>query len=134
MDMVLKCLTEKYATFSGRARRKEFWLYFLACLIVYLILLGIDVSAGSFDGAIPTLTGFLSLALLLTSLGVTARRSHDTNRTGRWILIPFVGHIVLLVFCYLKGTAVENRFGEEPCVLRRALTLCRAHTSSEGLT
>ena len=119
MDLVLKCVTEKYATFSGRAQRQEFWLYVLAYLILYLIALAVDFSAGTFDleMELGLFTGLLGLALLIPGLGVTVRRLHDTNRTGWWILIsfvPLIGVIVMLVFCCLKGTAGENRFGEDP--------------------
>ena len=72
MDLALKCVTEKYATFSGRAQRKEFWLYVLAYLVLYLIALAVDFSAGTFDreSELGLLTGLLSLGMLIPSLGV----------------------------------------------------------------
>ncbi|MEC7488240.1 MAG: DUF805 domain-containing protein [Pseudomonadota bacterium] len=112
MELALKCVTEKYATFTGRARRQEFWMFVLAYIIVYLLAIVIDMAAGLY-----VVTGILGLALLIPTIAVTVRRLHDINRTGWWILIyfvPLIGAIVMLVFCCLKGTAGENRFGEDP--------------------
>ena len=106
-------VVKKYAVFSGRARRKEYWMFLLVAI---LIAIGIGV----IDALLRTkgLFGNLfAIALLLPSLGVTVRRLHDTDRSGWWILIgfvPVVGGIVLLVFMCLVGTSGSNQYGADP--------------------
>jgi uncharacterized membrane protein YhaH (DUF805 family) len=102
----------KYATFSGRARRKEYWMFILFYIITYIALLLIDVLIGT--GGI--LCGLFALGTLLPSLAVGARRLHDINKSGWWqllYLIPF-GGLVVLYFLVSKGTEGENRFGSDP--------------------
>ena len=118
---------KKYADFSGRARRSEFWLFSLFILvveIVYCVLIrvtGLDPSHyGTVNGVGMVLTGLLMiflLAIIVPSLAVTFRRLHDTNRSAWWLLIvflPAIGSLVLFVFYLLPGTAGANRFGPDP--------------------
>ena len=110
---------KKYAVFSGRARRKEYWLFYLLFLLVYIFFAIIDAASGTLDSAtgIGALTGILFLAVLIPQLAVGVRRLHDTDRSGWWLLvgfIPLVGPIVLIVFFCLDGSAGDNRFGENP--------------------
>ena len=103
---------KKYAVFSGRARRMEFWMFTLINIIVSIILTCIDVFVGT-----AVLGMLYSLAVLIPSLAVTARRLHDTDRSGWWILISFIpaiGLIVLLVFMVLESQPGSNRFGDNP--------------------
>ncbi|MBX9427187.1 MULTISPECIES: DUF805 domain-containing protein [Streptomyces] len=103
---------KKYAVFSGRARRKEFWMFQLISLIVSIILYGIDLAIG-----MPLLGSLYALAILLPALGLFVRRLHDTDRSGWWILIglvPLVGSIVLIVFACLEGDQRENGHGPNP--------------------
>ncbi|GAA3903584.1 DUF805 domain-containing protein [Streptomyces lacrimifluminis] len=103
---------KKYAVFSGRARRKEYWMFTLFSLIVDVVLVVID----SFIG-VQILSGVYALAVLLPTLAVAARRLHDTGRSGWWILfgiIPVVGWITLLVFLCLDGEQGENKYGHNP--------------------
>ena len=109
----------KYAVFQGRARRKEFWYFFLFNLIVTVVLAVVDMATGMFDDELGfgILQGLYSLAILLPSLAVTVRRLHDTDRSGWWILIgviPIVGNIWLLVLLVLDGQSESNRFGDDP--------------------
>jgi uncharacterized membrane protein YhaH (DUF805 family) len=93
----------KYADFTGCAKRSEFWWWTLFTFLV-------SVATGYFS---QTASGLFSLATLLPSLAVGARRLHDTDRTGWWQLlwfIPVIGWIVLLVFFILEGKE-PNRFG-----------------------
>ena len=119
MNYYIDCITKKYVCFSGRARRKEYWMFalfnFIAALIVGFIggfLAGAtDVSAFAF------LSPIYGLAVLLPSFGVLIRRLHDSGKSGWWWLIsfvPFVGAIVLLVFLCLDSQPGENRFGPNP--------------------
>lgn len=113
----------KYAVFSGRARRMEYWMFFLVSAIISAILLVTDEFMGwklEMDGDD---LGFLStlyhIAIIIPYLAVIIRRLHDTDRSGWWVLIaliPLVGAIVLLVFMILKGNEGDNRFGPDPKV------------------
>ena len=103
---------KKYVEFSGRARRKEYWMFVLFNIIASIV-------AGVIDGLLGTrmIGSLYSLAVLLPGLAVCARRLHDTDRSGWWMLIaliPLVGWIVLLVFMCLDSTPGENRFGANP--------------------
>lgn len=104
---------KKYAVFSGRARRTEYWMFILFNVIIAAVLGFIEGLIGS-PG---TISGLYSLAVLIPSLAVLARRLHDTDRSGWWILIglvPFIGALVLLIFAVLPGTQGSNRFGPDP--------------------
>ncbi len=103
---------KKYAIFSGRARRKEYWMFLLiSCLIS--IALSIVTQAIKLE-FISTL---YSLAVLIPSIAVTVRRLHDTNRSGWWILIgliPIVGTIILIVFLAQDSSPGSNKYGANP--------------------
>lgn len=119
MNWYLDVLKNKYAQFSGRARRREYWMYFLIGMLVSIALVIVDAITGtlSVEAGIGLLSGVYSLAVLLPSLAVTVRRLHDTDRSGWWILIaivPFLGAIVLIVFLCLDSNAGDNRFGSSP--------------------
>ena len=119
MKLALECMTKRYATFSGRAQRREFWLFVLIYLILLLIAYGVDIAIGTYDeeNGIGVVGGILILALLIPNLAVSVRRLHDTDRSGWWILIaliPLIGPISFLVLAILNGTDVENRFGANP--------------------
>jgi uncharacterized membrane protein YhaH (DUF805 family) len=110
MESYLKVLRE-YATFSGRARRREYWMFVLVNIIVAVALSLID--GVLFDGAM-LLSGLYWLAILVPSLAVGVRRLHDTGRSGWWLLIslvPVVGGLVLFVFTVLDGDPGPNAYG-----------------------
>ena len=123
MNMIeaVKAVFSKYATFEGRARRSEYWWFVLFNLIVSIILT-VLLGGGRGMGDSGMMGGSLlaniwSLATLLPSLAVGARRLHDIDRTGWWQLIwfiPVIGWIVLIVFFASRGTAGPNRFGANP--------------------
>jgi uncharacterized membrane protein YhaH (DUF805 family) len=109
---------KKYAVFSGRARRKEYWYFFLFNIIVSIILLAIDVATGSLssEAGAGLWQGIYMLAVLIPYIAVSVRRVHDTNRSGWWLLIgliPLIG-IVLLVFMVQDSKPAENQFGSNP--------------------
>ena len=123
MNMIeaVKAVFSKYATFEGRARRSEYWWFVLFNLIVSIILtVLLGGGRGMGDGGMmggSLLANIWSLATLLPSLAVGARRLHDIDRTGWWQLIwfiPVIGWIVLIVFFASRGTAGPNRFGANP--------------------
>ena len=110
---------KKYATFEGRARRKEYWLFALFNVLVAFVAGIIDGLTGTFDEEIGMglLGGLYALAVILPSIAVTVRRLHDTSRSGWWILISFVpilGVIVLFVFMVLDSTPGANSYGPNP--------------------
>ena len=105
----IRVVLSKYATFSGRAQRSEYWWFALFAWLV-------TIAALIVDGILDTtyLVQVLAvLALLLPSIAVTIRRLHDTGRSGWWYLIgfiPLVGGIVLLVFM-VQDSEGDNRYG-----------------------
>ncbi len=114
-----QAVLRKYATFSGRAQRAEYWYFMLYYLLIYMALAVIDFLTGSFgsEAGIGLLTGIFSIGMILPSLAVGVRRLHDTSRSGWWMLIglvPLVGGIVLLVFFVQDSHAGINEYGPNP--------------------
>ncbi len=110
---------KKYAVFSGRARRKEYWFFVLFNFIITVVLVVIDGTVGTFDPTtgVGMLTVLYSLFVLIPTLAVTVRRLHDTGRTGWWLLIglvPLIGGIVILVFMLLDSNSGGNEYGPDP--------------------
>lgn len=110
---------KKYATFNGRARRKEYWYFVLFSALISIGLMIIDVVAGTFstEGGIGLLSGIYGLAVLIPSIAVLFRRLHDTSRSGWWLLIaliPIIGPIVLIVFLASDSKPDENQYGPSP--------------------
>jgi len=102
---------KKYADFTGRARRKEYWMFFLFIVIFSVVVGIVDGMLG-----ISVLSLIYGLALLIPSLSIGARRLHDTGRTGWWqliSLIPVIGSIVLIVF-YVQDSHDDNDYGANP--------------------
>ncbi|WP_246314292.1 DUF805 domain-containing protein [Kineococcus aurantiacus] len=110
-----------YATFSGRARRAEYWWFTLAVVllsVVYSVLAAVAQSVSSSLATLLTLLfSLVSLALLVPSIAVTVRRLHDTGKSGFFYFlsfIPLVGGIVLLVFCVQDSVPGPNHYGPNP--------------------
>jgi uncharacterized membrane protein YhaH (DUF805 family) len=105
----------KYATFTGRAARSEFWYFFLFTVLVDIVCNVIDAVAFP-RMEIEPISTIVGLALFLPSLAVTARRLHDIDRTLWWVLIAFtiIGLFVLLYWYCQPGTQGENRYGPDP--------------------
>ena len=119
MNYFIDCLTKKYACFSGRARRQEYWLFVLFNIIAAFVVGFIGGFLASVTGvdAFAFLGAIYNLAVLIPSFAVFCRRMHDTGRSGWWWLIgliPFVGWIVLLVFCCLDSQPGDNQYGPNP--------------------
>lgn len=108
----------KYAVFSGRARRREFWMFALINFVISIGLGIVDAIIGTdFDTGSGVLSGIYALAVLIPSLAVGVRRLHDTGRTGWWLLIgliPLVGIIILIVFYAQDGHRADNQYGPDP--------------------
>ena len=113
LDWSMKCL-KNYTTFSGRARRKEYWYFYLFQIVLGLgigVFLGI---AGLSNDSIDVVSGLLSLAFLLPTLAVGARRLHDVNRSGWWMLIAFtiIGLIPLFIWFVSETKPESNKWGQ----------------------
>ena len=124
----------RYFDFSGRSRRKEFWLWILLYFIVYAVVIVLDTQLGlggsttsgsefgdgTASASFNARGGILSLAWVLIAfiptLAVTVRRLHDVDKSGWYILlglIPFVIFYLIYLYCQ-PGTAGANRFGPDP--------------------
>ncbi|GAA2740030.1 hypothetical protein GCM10009868_00530 [Terrabacter aerolatus] len=111
-EAVRTVYTQKYATFSGRARRSEYWWVYLFNTIVAMVLN--VLTAATHSNIFQILVGVFALAAIIPGLAVAARRLHDTGRSGWWILIgliPLVGAIVLLVFLVGDSQPGPNAYG-----------------------
>lgn len=109
---------KNYSTFSGRASRSEFWYFGLFLVVADVVLLLLDMAVFNIsysDDKLHPFGDFFLLATWLPSLAVTARRLHDVNRSGWWILIIFtiIGMIPMIIWNCMKGTEGENRFGPD---------------------
>ncbi len=110
---------KKYAQFSGRSRRKEYWFFILFNAIIAIILAVIDNATGNYEpetGA-GLLGGIYGLAVLIPTIAVSVRRLHDTDRSGWWLLlalIPVIGGLILLYFMFIDSMAEENQYGANP--------------------
>ncbi len=116
----VKSALSQYVGFSGRARRSEYWWFFLFTTIVGIVASTLDSVLFAPDPGstriIGPLYGLAALALLLPSLAVGVRRLHDTDRTGWWLLIglvPIVGWILLIVW-YCQDSGPDNQYGPSP--------------------
>ena len=113
-------LTKKYAQFTGRAGRSEFWLFVLVNFVITMVLYILTIvaaAAGSSTLALVTYILLLvyALATCIPTIAVGVRRLHDIGKEGVWFcvnFIPFVGGIWHLYLCAQEGERTENRFGE----------------------
>ena len=110
---------KKYAVFSGRSQRSEYWFFVLFYLIIYIVLAVLDALLGTIQSGtqVGLLSGVFSLAMIVPSIAVAARRLHDTDRSGWWqllVLIPLIGVIVLIVFLAQDTKPGENKYGPSP--------------------
>ncbi|MER7696280.1 MULTISPECIES: DUF805 domain-containing protein [unclassified Streptomyces] len=118
MDWYLAVL-KNYAGFSGRARRKEYWMFALISFVISLVLSII----GGLIGA-DFLSYIYTVAILVPTLAVGVRRLHDTGRSGWWLLIgliPLVGAIILIVFLASEGKPETNQYGVNPKLAPQAI-------------
>ena len=119
---------KRYADFSGRSRRMEYWMFHLGILIAYFVLFAVAGVLGGLapeDGAarsgasllVGGLFFVLIIGIIVPSLAVQVRRFHDLDKSGWSILlglIPLVGGIIVLVFMCTRGTPGPNSYGDDP--------------------
>ena len=132
MFQAVKSVFGKYATFEGRARRSEYWLFYLfnslvsVAVIVLSYALGINAVRNAYysnrvslsgNMIVLGLYGIYCLACILPGLAVSCRRLHDIGRSGAYLLfifIPIVGVIFLLIWLIQDGTPGVNIYGADP--------------------
>jgi uncharacterized membrane protein YhaH (DUF805 family) len=95
----------KYAIFSGRARRSEYWYFALFSVLAYLVCFTIDITLGTIY-----LNSIYRLVVFLPSIAVGVRRMHDVNKSGWYLLIP----IYNLILAFTPGTQGHNDYGHDP--------------------
>ena len=111
---------KRYADFSGRSRRKEYWMFVLFMIIAAVVLSlieGMLGMSGMVGGIYGPLTTLFILAIIIPSLAVQVRRFHDQGKSGWMVLlgfIPLIGGIIVLVFMCLEGDRGDNEYGPDP--------------------
>lgn len=120
----IKSVFSKYADFSGRATRSEYWYFYLfnfLVVMVYYIALFAMLGSGSRDssavGYLSVMIIIYALVMTIPSLAVTVRRLHDTGHSGWWIflnLIPVIGSIVLFIWFITDSDPDTNEYGDNP--------------------
>jgi uncharacterized membrane protein YhaH (DUF805 family) len=123
----------RYADFSGRSGRQEYWMFVLFTILVYLGLAVLGLIAvlsmgGSGDFASngsPPVAAILVIALavifvlgsIIPSIAVQVRRFHDQDKSGWFVLlslIPYAGGLIIFIFMLLEGTRGPNQYGPDP--------------------
>jgi uncharacterized membrane protein YhaH (DUF805 family) len=118
MNWYVKVLKE-YVTFSGRARRKEYWMYTLFSIIFFIVAMTLDSLLGLNFAPLPYgyIYALYALATFLPGLAVSVRRLHDVGKSGWFLfiaLIPIIGGIWLLVLMCTAGASGDNEYGADP--------------------
>ena len=131
MEWYLKVMRDNYANFSGRARRKEYWMFtlffFLITVVIYfLFALLAFFMAGDLINLmniewVPVVLGFSTIIYflihLIPSIAVTVRRLHDTGKSG-WLylltIIPYIGSLIIFIFTVIEGDKGDNKYGPDP--------------------
>lgn len=110
---------KKYADFSGRARRSEYWYFVLFYLIFAIALAVFDYILGTNIDPLPYGVFYFlySLAMIIPSIAVGVRRLHDIGKTGLMyliIFIPLIGAIWLIILFCIEGNEGDNKYGFDP--------------------
>jgi uncharacterized membrane protein YhaH (DUF805 family) len=111
---------KRYAEFTGRSRRKEYWMYTLYSIVIYLVLYIaglVTLMRGNIYMVFFGLAFVYALAVLVPGLAVSVRRLHDIGKSGWFILlclIPLVGGVIVLVLMCLDSTPGDNQYGPNP--------------------
>lgn len=110
---------KKYAVFSGRASRKEYWLFCLWNLIIGFVIGFVLGLTGNLNAVLPAAIIYLAI-FIIPSVAVTVRRLHDIGRSGWWLLIlfvPYIGPIILITFYCFDSQSGDNKYGPNPKAL-----------------
>ena len=106
---------KKFSVFTGRSRRREFWLFFLANFAIELVI-GIFMRIPVLGVIITIIFWLYMLAIAVPGIALGIRRLHDTDKSGWFMLLCLmgIGAIIVLVFCAAEGTAGDNKYGPDP--------------------
>lgn len=110
------CLS-KFADFSGRARRREYWTFALVNCLIAMLLLILGLAFGEDSPASNIMVTIFYLIMLVPNLSVSVRRLHDIGKSGWYMflsLIPLIGGLILLVWALMDSEPGENQYGENP--------------------
>ena len=113
----MEIILGKYAQFTGRAGRSEFWMFYLVYFIIGAVFSNLKTLVGSITFLYYIIVGLnilVVLGLLMPTLAVCVRRLHDIGKGGGWILInliPVIGSIWFLILMIKKGESITNSFG-----------------------
>lgn len=110
----VKAAFNKYAEFSGRARRSEYWYFYLFATLVGVVL---SILGGEVSFIFTIAYIIFSLGTMIPFLAVTVRRLHDTGRSGWYLLIgfiPLIGAILLIYWLATEGDVGPNEYGLDP--------------------
>lgn len=116
---------KRYAEFSGRSRRMEYWMFQLFMILVYVVLMVLMMMVGggalmsggdpnalaAAGGAVMIIGGIyflFALVMFIPNLAVSIRRLHDTNRSGWWILAPLAGYVLVLIGAAMAASSPDN--------------------------
>ena len=114
MSHFIDAIQYQYGDFSGKATRKQFWMFYLCYFALYFAVAIVDGLIPAMED-IPFLTACFGLATVIPATSITCRRLHDTGRSGWWYLIglvPLVGWVVLVVFL-VQGPRVNNGYTQD---------------------
>lgn len=114
MNWYMKVMQE-YFNVQGRARRKEYWMFFL----VYLLIVMVAAVLGNLLNS-PAATSVVALIHVVPAITVGVRRLHDIGRSGWWLLIgmvPVIGWIIALYWAVQPGDSGSNAYGPDPKAL-----------------
>lgn len=110
------CLS-KFADFSGRARRREYWTFALVNCLIAMLLLILGLAFGEDSPASNIMVTIFYLIMLVPNLSVSVRRLHDIGKSGWYMflgLIPLIGGLILLVWALMDSEPGENQYGKNP--------------------
>lgn len=110
------CLS-KFADFSGRARRREYWTFVLVNCLIALLLLTLGLAFGEDSPASNIMVTIFYLIMLVPNLSVSVRRLHDIGKSGWYMflsLIPLIGGLILLIWSLMDSEPGENQYGKNP--------------------
>lgn len=110
------CLS-KFADFSGRARRREYWTFALVNCLIAMLLLILGLAFGEDSPASNIMVTIFYLIMLVPNLSVSVRRLHDIGKSGWYMflsLIPLIGGLILLIWSLMDSEPGENQYGKNP--------------------
>lgn len=122
---------QRATDFSGRSRRKEYWLFTLFNALIIIVLAVISASfdwmffgEGSKGGTLPFVLILYCIAAFIPSISITVRRLHDIGKSGWWYfisIVPIVGGIILFIFTVLDSEPFPNQWGLDPKARERTI-------------